>query len=156
MNVSFALGSFHEMGAKHANPIHSSPIRSCNVIHEKQTDPLSVQSSILNNPSSLNFTQTVYRYCITPIDIVACNSYIQTVSSPFAMFSRAVTKSVPRTRLVSTSVPRRADFTHAIVGAGAVGLAIARKLQSRDGASSVLIEKHGAVGTETSSRNSEV
>jgi len=35
-------------------------------------------------------------------------------------------------------------------------LAIARRLQQRDGASTVLIEKHGAVGTETSSRNSEV
>lgn len=37
-----------------------------------------------------------------------------------------------------------------------MGLAIARKLQQRDGVSTVLIEKHGAVGTETSSRNSEV
>lgn len=37
-----------------------------------------------------------------------------------------------------------------------VGLAIARNLQARDGASTLLIEKHGSVGTETSSRNSEV
>lgn len=43
-----------------------------------------------------------------------------------------------------------------VVGAGAVGLAIARKLSARDGASTLLIEKHGTVGTETSSRNSEV
>jgi L-2-hydroxyglutarate oxidase LhgO len=43
-----------------------------------------------------------------------------------------------------------------VVGGGVVGLAIARKLQQRDGASTVLIEKHGSVGTETSSRNSEV
>ncbi|KAL6704252.1 hypothetical protein ACN47E_008420 [Coniothyrium glycines] len=56
----------------------------------------------------------------------------------------------------STSLKRDADFTHAIVGGGVVGLAIARKLQGRDGASTVLIEKHGSVGTETSSRNSEV
>ena len=42
------------------------------------------------------------------------------------------------------------------MGAGAVGLAIARKLAARDGTSTLLIEKHGAVGTETSSRNSEV
>ncbi|PNS21045.1 L-2-hydroxyglutarate dehydrogenase, mitochondrial [Sphaceloma murrayae] len=49
-----------------------------------------------------------------------------------------------------------ADFTHAVIGGGAVGLAIARKLQQRDGVSTILIEKHGAVGTETSSRNSEV
>lgn len=37
-----------------------------------------------------------------------------------------------------------------------MGLAIARRLQQRDGVSTVLIEKHSAVGTETSSRNSEV
>ncbi|KAF2503200.1 FAD dependent oxidoreductase [Lophium mytilinum] len=59
-------------------------------------------------------------------------------------------------RLFSTSVIRNADFTHAVVGGGVVGLAIARKLQARDGASTVLVEKHGTVGTETSSRNSEV
>lgn len=43
-----------------------------------------------------------------------------------------------------------------MIGAGAVGLAIARKLAERDGTSTLLIERHGAVGTETSSRNSEV
>ena len=43
-----------------------------------------------------------------------------------------------------------------VVGAGAVGLAIARKLAARAGTSTLLIERHGAVGTETSSRNSEV
>ncbi|KAK3075362.1 hypothetical protein LTR53_001367 [Teratosphaeriaceae sp. CCFEE 6253] len=59
-------------------------------------------------------------------------------------------------RSLSTSVRREADFTHAVIGAGAVGLAIARRLQQVDGASVVLIEKHASVGTETSSRNSEV
>ncbi|KAK6442404.1 hypothetical protein LTR95_001348 [Oleoguttula sp. CCFEE 5521] len=54
-------------------------------------------------------------------------------------------------RCFSTSTLRQADFTHAIVGGGAVGLAIARKLQQRDGVSTVLIEKHGTVGSETSS-----
>lgn len=43
-----------------------------------------------------------------------------------------------------------------MIGGGVVGLAIARQLQGRDGASTVLIERHGSVGTETSSRNSEV
>ena len=43
-----------------------------------------------------------------------------------------------------------------VVGAGAVGLAIARQLANREGTSTLLIERHGAVGTETSSRNSEV
>lgn len=37
-----------------------------------------------------------------------------------------------------------------------VGLAIARKLAGRDGTSTLLIERHGSAGTETSSRNSEV
>ena len=46
--------------------------------------------------------------------------------------------------------------SHTPIGAGVIGLAIARQLQARDGASVVLIEKHGSVGTETSSRNSEV
>jgi L-2-hydroxyglutarate oxidase LhgO len=43
-----------------------------------------------------------------------------------------------------------------VIGGGVVGLAIARKLQERNGVSTVLIERHGSVGTETSSRNSEV
>lgn len=73
--------------------------------------------------------------------------------------ARALSRSLSRShslRQFSTSVKRDADFTHAVIGGGVVGLAIARKLQGRDGASTVLIEKHGSVGTETSSRNSEV
>ncbi|KAL6860120.1 hypothetical protein ACO1O0_004145 [Amphichorda felina] len=49
-----------------------------------------------------------------------------------------------------------ADFTHAVIGGGVIGLAIARQLSRRPGTSTVLIERHPAVGTETSSRNSEV
>ena len=37
-----------------------------------------------------------------------------------------------------------------------MGLAVARKLAAREGTSTLLIERHGTVGTETSSRNSEV
>lgn len=59
-------------------------------------------------------------------------------------------------RNFASTASRRADFTHAVIGAGAVGLAIARRLQQVDGAQVVLIEKHGMVGSETSSRNSEV
>ena len=59
-------------------------------------------------------------------------------------------------RAFSTSPKQEADYTHAIIGGGAVGLAIARQLASREGASTLLIERHGSVGTETSSRNSEV
>lgn len=43
-----------------------------------------------------------------------------------------------------------------IIGGGAVGLAIARRLSSKDGTSTVLIERNSMVGMETSSRNSEV
>ncbi|KAI4677785.1 hypothetical protein J4E81_010810 [Alternaria sp. BMP 2799] len=62
----------------------------------------------------------------------------------------------PNSRHFSSSISRHADFTHAVIGGGVIGLAIARKLQQRSSASTVLIEKHGHVGTETSSRNSEV
>ncbi len=74
-----------------------------------------------------------------------------------AMFVRRVARSsYHRSRLFSTTSSRHADFTHAVIGGGAVGLAIARRLQQVDGAQVVLIEKHGMVGTQTSSRNSEV
>ncbi|KAI5463327.1 FAD dependent oxidoreductase [Mariannaea sp. PMI_226] len=64
-------------------------------------------------------------------------------------------RSIQRLRF-STTAPVRADFTHAVIGGGVVGLAVARQLSGREGTSTVLIEKHNAVGTETSSRNSEV
>ncbi|KDN70584.1 putative FAD dependent oxidoreductase [Colletotrichum sublineola] len=56
----------------------------------------------------------------------------------------------------STTACTRADFTHVVVGGGVVGLATARALAQRPGTSTVLLERHSAVGTETSSRNSEV
>lgn len=43
-----------------------------------------------------------------------------------------------------------------MIGGGAVGLAIARRLAQRKGSSTVLVERNEAVGMETSSRNSEV
>jgi len=65
-----------------------------------------------------------------------------------------------RCKNFSSTARARADFTHAVIGGGAVGLAIARRLQQHNDTSSttstVLIEQHKAVGTETSSRNSEV
>ncbi|USP75469.1 hypothetical protein yc1106_02743 [Curvularia clavata] len=75
-------------------------------------------------------------------------------------FSRA-TLPIPKhpttlCRTFSSTNRLNADFTHAVIGGGVVGLAIARKLQSRPSSSTILIEKHGSAGTETSSRNSEV
>jgi hypothetical protein len=79
------------------------------------------------------------------------------VTSIITMFTRPIIRHLIRgQRLFSSTSRLQADFTHAVIGGGAVGLAIARQLQGRDGASTVLIEKHGTVGTETSSRNSEV
>lgn len=69
---------------------------------------------------------------------------------------RALFRHRPQRRLFSATSRSDADFTHAVIGGGAVGLAIARRLQQVEGAQVVLIEKHGMVGSETSSRNSEV
>ncbi|KAL4911312.1 hypothetical protein BDW74DRAFT_164848 [Aspergillus multicolor] len=57
---------------------------------------------------------------------------------------------LPRARAAS------ADVTHAVIGGGVVGLAVARQLASRANTSTILLERHDAPGTETSSRNSEV
>lgn len=60
-------------------------------------------------------------------------------------------------RLFSTTHSPKADFTHAVIGGGVVGLAVARSLVSHPSSpSTLLLERHKAVGTETSSRNSEV
>ncbi|KAK8079831.1 hypothetical protein PG997_007649 [Apiospora hydei] len=67
----------------------------------------------------------------------------------------ASTKS--RSRLFSSTAAARADFTHVVVGGGVIGLATARHLATtRPDASTLLLERHARVGTETSSRNSEV
>ncbi|KAL3495361.1 Sac2 family-domain-containing protein [Aspergillus germanicus] len=62
---------------------------------------------------------------------------------------------LPR-RHFSTSRVSSADVTHAVIGGGVVGLAVARQLASRPNTSTILLERHDAPGTETSSRNSEV
>ncbi|KAL5046281.1 hypothetical protein BDW71DRAFT_197731 [Aspergillus fruticulosus] len=59
-------------------------------------------------------------------------------------------------RQFSTTSASAADVTHAIIGGGVVGLAVARQLASRPNTSTILLERHDAPGTETSSRNSEV
>ncbi|TLD23781.1 hypothetical protein PspLS_06841 [Pyricularia sp. CBS 133598] len=59
-------------------------------------------------------------------------------------------------RHFSLSPARQIDYTHAVVGGGVVGLAVCRALSARPGTSTLLLERHSAVGTETSSRNSEV
>ena len=83
---------------------------------------------------------------------------LTTVCAPRA-FSSSSTLEADFTHVVgalSPSLLARYLLTYKVIGAGAVGLAIARKLAERDGTSTLLVERHGAVGTETSSRNSEV
>lgn len=74
------------------------------------------------------------------------------------MLARRAVKALShhRARCFSSTPSHNADFTHAVIGAGAVGLAVARRLQQVEGAQVVLIEKHDMIGSETSSRNSEV
>ncbi|KAI1459316.1 FAD dependent oxidoreductase [Annulohypoxylon moriforme] len=65
-------------------------------------------------------------------------------------------------RSFSSTAPVRTDFTHVIIGGGAVGLAIGRALASHNAnhpgnsTTTLLLERHSQLGTETSSRNSEV
>ncbi|KAI1657555.1 FAD dependent oxidoreductase [Daldinia decipiens] len=63
-------------------------------------------------------------------------------------------------RSFSSTAPVRTDFTHVVIGGGAVGLAIARAIVSHHPSSSsdstLLLERHAHTGTETSARNSEV
>ncbi|KAL4891633.1 Vps52-domain-containing protein [Aspergillus ambiguus] len=68
---------------------------------------------------------------------------------------RTLLRHSPRRNFSSTRASS-ADVTHAVIGAGVVGLAVARQLAAKPGTSTVLLEKHDAPGTETSSRNSEV
>lgn len=88
------------------------------------------------------------------------------VSRPFLArrnFSSTRASSADVTHAVSPKAPPE-DFHAAwrntnddkVIGAGVVGLAIARQLASRQGTSTILLERHDAAGTETSSRNSEV
>ncbi|KAL6896372.1 FAD dependent oxidoreductase [Trichoderma evansii] len=63
---------------------------------------------------------------------------------------------VPNEPSVSSNLTRSSTSADEVIGGGVVGLAIARQLSLRSNSSTVLIERHPAVGTETSSRNSEV
>ncbi|KAI0406858.1 FAD dependent oxidoreductase [Xylaria palmicola] len=64
-------------------------------------------------------------------------------------------------RSFASTAAARADFTHVVIGGGVIGLATARALARHAPAapsapSTLLLERHAGIGTETSSRNSEV
>ncbi|ODV63429.1 NAD(P)/FAD-dependent oxidoreductase [Ascoidea rubescens DSM 1968] len=56
----------------------------------------------------------------------------------------------------STTATLQADYSHVVVGGGAVGLAVASKLSENPSNSVLVVEKNSKIGQETSSRNSEV
>jgi hypothetical protein len=109
-------------------------------------------------PSSFSPEKTAVNFeTILSLDTSYSIPRISRTAPAVNMFARRGAKALCQsTRCFSSTATQHADFTHAVIGGGAVGLAIARRLQQRDGVSTVLIEKHGMVGSETSSRNSEV
>ncbi|CAG90977.2 DEHA2G21252p [Debaryomyces hansenii CBS767] len=48
------------------------------------------------------------------------------------------------------------DFSHVVIGGGVVGTAVGSELQAIEGNNVLLVEQHESLGTETTSRNSEV
>ena len=67
--------------------------------------------------------------------------------------TRSYTTTIHRTLVNTTSTN---DFTHCVIGGGVVGLAVAARLSQIPNTTTILLERHRMVGTETSSRNSEV
>ncbi|KAF3904879.1 hypothetical protein ABW20_dc0106876 [Dactylellina cionopaga] len=63
---------------------------------------------------------------------------------------------IQRRLFTAASTPASSDFAYCIIGGGVVGLAVASRLATRYQKPTLLIERHGELGTETSSRNSEV
>ncbi|KAG6149331.1 hypothetical protein E4U34_003378 [Claviceps purpurea] len=59
-------------------------------------------------------------------------------------------------RRFSRTAAVQADFTHTIIGGGIIGLSIAHHLSLQPNTSTLLLERHPSLGSETSSRNSEV
>ncbi|CUM54523.1 uncharacterized protein AC631_02278 [Debaryomyces fabryi] len=51
---------------------------------------------------------------------------------------------------------RTSDFSHVVIGGGVVGTAVGSELQAIEGNNVLLVEQHQSLGTETTSRNSEV
>ncbi|KAI0423366.1 FAD dependent oxidoreductase [Xylaria grammica] len=74
--------------------------------------------------------------------------------------SRSLFTRRSRIRSFTSTAPVRADFTHVVIGGGVIGIATARALAQKSASSSssgtLLLERHASIGTETSSRNSEV
>ncbi|KAF8426871.1 FAD dependent oxidoreductase [Tirmania nivea] len=67
-----------------------------------------------------------------------------------------LSRSYTTTPYLPLHTPSQNDFTHLIIGGGAVGLAIAARLSQIPHTETLLLERHSMVGSETSSRNSEV
>lgn len=59
-------------------------------------------------------------------------------------------------RLLTSTHVRCSDFSHVVIGGGIVGLAIGSELQRVGGSNVLVLERHDILGSETTSRNSEV
>lgn len=71
--------------------------------------------------------------------------------------TRAILKQkISLRRSFSSSLISYSDFSHVVIGGGAVGTSIGAHLQGVSGNSVLLIEQHENLGMETTSRNSEV
>ncbi|KAK3488213.1 DAO-domain-containing protein [Neurospora hispaniola] len=95
--------------------------------------------------------------CLRKGPVTRCNKPTIRSNSYRQNFHHDTHPYTKRLRPFSHTSASHADFTHAVIGGGVVGLAIAQQLARRSSSpSTLLLERHSAVGTETSSRNSEV
>lgn len=91
----------------------------------------------------------------SPAAAAAAAAATSAASRPGVSLAAAVPAVAQQLRRLSFSGPAELDADVAVIGAGVIGLAIAREL-AQAGHSVLLLEAAGSIGTETSSRNSEV
>lgn len=128
------------------------------IIHEFQHRITTSCFAAQQRPFTLNCDRQWRRYVLVYITR-ATEGHKTTILSFFHNELEKGCRFHPRSEWLK---PRVILFVHSysitvqVIGGGAVGLAIARQLASRSGTSTLLLERNGRVGEETSSRNSEV
>ena len=150
----FCADLIHVIVMKGSHRIHLHP-STTSLPHYLSTmkTPLPLLPSSSYCISASRGSRRIYKHFITPPFPPPLSYTQQRLVSP-PLIAPPPLLSKYRTFSSSTGT-QDVDFTHAVIGGGVVGLAIARALQKRGG-ETVLLERHGGVGRETSSRNSEV